>query len=131
VKTPKLPQTDSIEELARFWDSHDLTDFEDQLEEVTEPVQGPRAQRVALTEDSLTVDLMDGRTLVVPVAWFPRLWHGTPEERANFEIFGDGAFLHWPDLDEDLSVAGLLSGRSSGESPESLKKWLVGRKGRE
>ena len=83
--------------------------------------------QVTVTAEALTVDLMDGRTLIVPLVWFPRLWHGTPEERDHFEIFGDGAFLHWPDLDEDLSVAGLLSGLRSGERPESLKKWLAAR----
>ena len=84
----------------------------------------PRALQVAVDEEALIVDLVDGRTLLVPLAWFPRLWYGTPEERCHFEILGDGAFLHWPDLDEDLSVSGLLSGLRSGESPQSLKKWL-------
>jgi hypothetical protein len=87
----------------------------------------PRAQQVAVNAEALTVDLVDGRTLIVPLVWFPRLWYGTPEERDHFEIFGDGAFIHWPDLDEDLSVAGLLSGLRSGESLESLKKWLAAR----
>jgi hypothetical protein len=59
--------------------------------------------------------------------WYPRLWRGTAEERNNFEFVGDGAYIHWPDLDEDLTVAGLLAGRPSGESPESLKKWLNSR----
>ena len=90
--------------------------------------QEPRAQEVRVDEEALTVDLVDGRTLIVPLVWFPRLWHGTPEERRNFEVFGDGAFIHWPDLDEDLSVAGLLSGLRSGESPGSLKKWLDARR---
>jgi len=89
--------------------------------------QEPRAHEVRIDEEALTVDLTDGRTLIVPLVWFPRLWHGTPEERSNFEIFGDGAFLHWPNLDEDLSVAGLLSGLRSGESHGSLKKWLDAR----
>jgi len=89
--------------------------------------QEPRAQEVRVDNEALTVDLVDGRTLIVPLAWFPRLWHGTSEERSNFEIFGEGAFIHWPDLDEDLSVAGLLSGLRSGESPGSLKKWLDAR----
>jgi hypothetical protein len=84
----------------------------------------PRARAARVDEEALTVDLTDGRTLIVPLIWFPRLWHGTPKERNQLEIFGDGAFLHWPDLDEDLSVAGLLSGLRSGESPGSLKKWL-------
>jgi len=87
----------------------------------------PRARSVAVTEESLTVDLVDGRTIIVPLAWYPRLWHGTPEERNHFEIFGDGTHIHWPDLDEDLTVAGLLAGLVSGESPQSLKRWLEGR----
>ena len=88
-----------------------------------------RAQEVRVTEDSLVVELVDGRTLTVPLAWYPRLWYGTEDERARFEITGDGSYLRWPDLDEDLSVTGMLAGRRSGESPESLKKWLAGRPG--
>jgi hypothetical protein len=91
-------------------------------------IQEPRAQNVEIHEDSLVVDLVDGRTLTVPLAWYPRLLHGSDQERANFEIIGDGAYLHWPDLDEDLTVVGLLAGRRSGESPASLKKWLASRK---
>jgi len=86
-----------------------------------------RARKVTVAEDALTADLVDGRTIIVPLLWYPRLWHGTPEERNNFEIFGDGAYIHWPDLDEDLAVAGLLAGRRSGESAQSLKEWLDAR----
>jgi len=82
---------------------------------------------VSIDDEALTVDLVDGRTLIVPLAWFPRLWHGTAAERSTFEIFGDGAFINWPDLDEDLSVAGLLTGARSGESPDSLRRWLNSR----
>ncbi len=91
-------------------------------------IQDPRARQVSVTEEALTVDLTDGRTISVPLVWYPRLWHGTPEERRHIEIFGDGAYIHWPDLDEDLTVAGLLVGRRSAESPESLRKWLAVRK---
>jgi hypothetical protein len=87
------------------------------------------AQDVIVSEDSLTVDLVDGRTIIVPLAWYPRLWHGTPEERNRFEIIGNGTLIHWPDLDEDLSVSGILAGRPSGESRQSLKKWLAERTG--
>ena len=80
-----------------------------------------------VSEEALTVELVDGRTIIVPVIWYPRLWHGTAEERNNFEFVGDGAYIHWPELDEDLTVAGLLAGRPSGESPQSLKKWLGSR----
>jgi hypothetical protein len=87
-------------------------------------LQEARAQSISISEDSLSVDLTDGRTIIVPLAWYPRLWYGTPEERNRYEIIGDGSYLHWPDLDEDLTVAGLLAGRKSGESQASLKKWL-------
>jgi hypothetical protein len=87
-------------------------------------IQEARAQRVEVSEDALRVELVDGRVVIVPLTWYPRLWYGTAEERARFEIIGDGALIHWPVLDEDLSVVGILAGRRSGESPESLKKWL-------
>ena len=87
-------------------------------------VQEARAQRVSVNEDSLTVDMVDGRTIIVPIAWYARLWHGTPEERSNLEISGDGTLIHWPDLDEDLSVSGILAGRRSGESQQSFKRWV-------
>jgi len=93
-------------------------------------VREPRGKTVKVRDEALTVDLVDGRTIMVPLAWFPRLWHGTPQERSHFEIFGDGAYIHWPDLDEDLTVVGLLEGQRSGESPQSLKKWLDSRKTR-
>jgi hypothetical protein len=93
-------------------------------------VQEPRGKSVKVSDEELTVDLVDGRTIMVPLAWFPRLWHGTPQERNHFEIFGDGTYIHWPDLDEDLTVAGLLAGQRSGETPQSLKKWLDSRKTR-
>ena len=72
-----------------------------------------RAKEVALTEDELSVLLADGRRISVPLAWFPRLLRATPAQRANFELLGDGHGIHWPDLDEDLSVSGLLRGTSS------------------
>jgi hypothetical protein len=75
-----------------------------------------RAQAVAVTDEALTADLVDGRTIIVPLICFPRVWHGTVRERNHFEISGDGAYLHWPDLDEDLTVPGLLSGATPGAS---------------
>jgi hypothetical protein len=87
-------------------------------------IQEARANAVRVSDDALTVELVDGRTIIVPLAWYPRLWNGTPKEREHVEALGDGAYLHWPELDEDLTVAGLLAGRRSGESTESLKKWL-------
>jgi len=90
-------------------------------------VKEARAKGVKVTEDRLVVELTDGRIVSVPLAWYPRLWYGTPEERAQVEILGDGSILHWPALDEDLSVMGIVLGKRSGENPESLRKWLAKR----
>ncbi len=86
--------------------------------------QTATAERVTVTEEALVVDLTDGRILSVPIAWYPRLLHGTQQERDNWRLIGDGEGINWPDLDEDLSVASLLAGRRSGESQRSLKRWL-------
>ncbi len=83
-----------------------------------------RAVQVTTTDDTLSIDLEDGRTISVPIGWYPRLAHGTPEERANFQISGAGYGLHWPDLDEDIGVEGLLLGKMSAESPASFQRWL-------
>jgi|SRR5208282_6241752 len=91
-------------------------------------IQEARAKSVRVTDEALMVDLVDGRTILVPLGWFPRLWHGAPVERDHFEVIGDGAYIHWPDLDEDLTVVGLLAGQRSAESPQSLRKWLESRK---
>jgi len=82
------------------------------------------AENVSVTEDSLIVDLDDGRTISVPLAWFPRLLHSTVEERNNWRLIGKGEGVHWPDLDEDISVKGILLGKPSGESQRSFKRWL-------
>lgn len=87
-------------------------------------IEEASAQAVRVSEDSITIDLVDGRTIIAPLVWYPRLWYGTAQERSQFEILADGTLVHWTDLDEDLSVAGLLAGRRSGESPVSLKRWL-------
>jgi hypothetical protein len=79
---------------------------------------------VTFNEVTLTVDLSDGRTLSVPVEWFPRLLHATPEKRKNWRLIGNGSGIHWRDLDEDISVENLLAGKQSGESQASFKKWL-------
>jgi hypothetical protein len=86
------------------------------------------AQRVRVTDEALIINLVDGRVLSVPLGWYPRLSHGTEQERNNWRLIGDGEGIHWPELDEDLSVAGLLAGRHSGESQQSLKRWLESRK---
>jgi len=84
----------------------------------------PNAERILMTEDTLSVDLSDGRTISVPLAWFPRLLHATPAEKKNWQLIGKGQGIHWEDVDEDISVEGLLAGRRSGESQTSFKKWL-------
>ena len=84
----------------------------------------PDAMTIEVTEDTLTAELSDGRVISVPLAWYPRLVHATPEERNNWELIGTGQGVHWPDLDEDLSIEGFLAGRKSGESPRALKRWL-------
>ena len=85
------------------------------------------AKGVTVGEDSLVVELSDGRTIAAPVTWFPRLLHGTPAERSNWRLIGSGEGIHWPDLDEDISVASLLAGRRSSETGDSLRRWLEGR----
>ena len=87
-------------------------------------IEVPDAENVTITEDTLSVDLSDGRTLSVPLAWFPRLVHATLEERNNWRLIGKGQGIHWEDIDEDISVEGLLAGKPSGESQASFKKWL-------
>jgi hypothetical protein len=87
-----------------------------------------KAQSVSVTDTELIVQLADGRTVSVPLAWYPRLFYGTPEERDHWELLGDGEGIHWPDLDEDIAVTHLLAGVPSGESQRSLKKWLDARK---
>ncbi len=82
------------------------------------------AREIRVTDDALTVHLADGRILSAPLSWYPRLRHGTPEERADWRLIGEGEGVHWPRLDEDISVEGLLEGRRSGESPTSLSRWL-------
>ena len=83
-----------------------------------------KGQNVVVTEDTLTVDLTDGRSISVPVAWYPRLSHGSLEERNDWRFIGDGEGIHWPELDEDLSIEGLLLGKPSGETQRSFQKWL-------
>ena len=87
----------------------------------------PDAVDVSVSEDALSVELSDGRTIVVPLDWYPRLTHATDAERASWRLIGRGQGIHWGDLDEDISVEGLLAGRASGESQSSLRKWLKAR----
>jgi hypothetical protein len=84
----------------------------------------PSAVGLTLTDDTLSVELDDGRTLSVPLAWFPRLLHATAKERLDWRLIGNGEGIHWPAVDEDVSVEGLIAGRPSSESAQSLKDWL-------
>lgn len=86
--------------------------------------QLPSATHVRVSDDALTVELSDGRLIAAPLAWFPRLSHGNQSERSNWRFIASGRGIHWPDLDEDISVEGLLAGKQSGESQTSFKKWL-------
>ena len=90
-------------------------------------IEIPLAQAVRVTQDSLHVDLADGRTISVPLAWYPRLLLATADERKRWRLIGRGRGIHWEAIDEDISVEGLLAGRASGESQTSLKKWLNSR----
>lgn len=85
------------------------------------------ATRVSVSDDTLSIDLADGRTIAAPLAWYPRLAHATAEERSSWRLIGGGRGIHWPAVDEDISVANLLDGRPSGESQSSFKRWLAGR----
>ena len=94
-------------------------------------IQVPNAESVTATDDTLSVDLSDGRTIAVPLAWFPRLVHASQEERNNWKLIGKGQGIHWESVDEDISVENLLAGRPSGESQTSFKKWLEERSRRQ
>ena len=83
-----------------------------------------KALDVRVTDGCLSVDLEDGRTISAPLAWYPRLMHGTDAERKNWRFIGDNEGIHWPDLDEDVSIENLLLGKPSGESQASFKRWL-------
>lgn len=90
----------------------------------TEPI----AVEVAVTEDDLDVRLSDGRRILVPLAWYPRLLEASEKERGNWQLLGGGYAIEWPDIDEHIGIEGLLAGRHSGESPKSLSRWLASRR---
>ena len=90
-------------------------------------IQTAIVQNVTVTDDTLMFDLTDGRTVSVPLAWYPRLWYGEHGERNNWRVIGQGEGIHWPDLDEDISVQNVLWGKPSGESQRSLKQWMAER----
>jgi hypothetical protein len=87
----------------------------------------PVAVGVITAEETMTVHLADGRSIVIPLAWYPRLMHGSPAQRQHWQLLGNGYAIEWPDLDEHISVEGLLAGRRSGESEQSLARWLTAR----
>ena len=88
-----------------------------------------RALSASITEDALTIDLVDGRSISAPLDWYPRLAHSSAEERNNWRLVGSGEGIHWPELDEDVSVESLLAGRASSESQTSFQRWLQSRAG--
>jgi hypothetical protein len=87
------------------------------------------ARDVKVNDDLLAVELTDGRLISAPTSWYPRLAKGSPVERSNWRLIGHGTGIHWPDLDEDIAVEGLLEGRKSGETSESIQRWLARRTG--
>lgn len=90
-------------------------------------LEPPRIDHVHVSESSLNVYLVDGRVLSCPLAWFPRLVHGSPAERNNYELVGENDAIHWPDLDEDIELGGLFQGGRSSESESSIQRWLAAR----
>ncbi len=92
------------------------------------PTETAAAENVRVTDRALVVELRDGRVVSVPVAWYPRLAEGSARERRHWELLGPGIGIHWPDLDEDISVEGLLAGLPSGESAASLNEWRARRR---
>ncbi len=90
-------------------------------------IQPTLAEHISINEESLTIDFVDGRTVSVPLEWYPRLLYGTPQERSNWRLIGQGEGIHWHDLDEDISIENVWSGKPSGESQRSLKRWIEAR----
>lgn len=93
-------------------------------------IEIPLAQSVTVTGDTLSVDLSDGRTISVPLAWHPRLLHATADERTTWRLIANGRGIHWEAIDEDVSTEGLVAGKPSGESQTSFRKWLTSRPAR-
>ena len=82
---------------------------------------------ITFTDENMLIELADGRTHTLPLAWYPRLMHGTPEERQHWQLLGEGYAIEWPELDEHIGIEGLLAGGPSGESQRSLERWLAAR----
>ena len=110
--------------IARILERYQAFLMESWREYFSRELGAPGVERVIVTEDALTAELSDGRTISVPLDWYPRLAHATPQERDNWEFIGPGEGIHWPDLDEDISVEGLIAGRQSGEGVRSFRRWL-------
>ena len=87
----------------------------------------PQVMDISITNEKMVVDLVDGRSLIVPLSWYPRLQHATATEQQNWQLLGDGYAIEWPDLDEHIGIEGLLVGRRSGESEKSFQAWLQNR----
>ena len=98
------------------------------MSSLTTEIEIANAVNVTVSDETLTVGLDDGRVLSIPVSWYPRLMHGSREECDNYRFIGNGLGIHWPDLDEDISVQGVIAGHHSLESQKSLDKWLKSRK---
>jgi len=95
---------------------------------LTNELRHVAAENVAVTKDALKIELADGRTVEAPLTWYPRLLHASARERSRWRLIGSGDGIHWPDLDEDISVENVLLGHLSGESQRSFKRWLEIRK---
>lgn len=87
----------------------------------------PAVTQVMINDEKLIIEFADGRTIVVPLSWYPRLLHASPKERGNWHLLGDGYAIEWPDLDEHIGIEGLLAGRRSGEIQKSFQRWLASR----
>ena len=87
----------------------------------------PCATNVDVTADTINIELSDGRGISVPLSWYPRLEHASPDERKMWELLGSGLGIHWPEIDEDISIEALIVGKPSNESQDSLNKWLESR----
>lgn len=87
----------------------------------------PLAVNVAITHEKLIVDLSDGRSIIIPLEWYPRLAYASAKERKNWRLLGNGYAIEWPDLDEHIGIEGLLAGRRGGESKRSFERWLASR----
>ena len=97
------------------------------MSSLTNDLPNVLAVSVTLSAEDIAVDLQDGRTIIAPLGWYPRLVHATVKERNNWRLVGKGVGIHWADLDEDISISNLLLGQRSAESQRSLQKWLAGR----